>query len=519
MDSGKRYNVMNDSRRYNAYSRARRDSNDTNRLYLAYDKVHGGHVVIRVFWPDKPRDLRSITLAEGVSLVNDLLCAKTHRQFFDAIRKCDYVLLGASRADLSLMNSEEGETVRCTEFLSEGRVHGGKFSGRPIEFGPLPWGYFNKFFWDNFEPADPEILASELYLAGPQPLRANLGKRSPAADRGNGYMYYDQLECLGTKEIVVIEPLADWVTLRSTLAMGGSLLGNIEMAGRGEKQAETILFDSGFARLNTPEPQGRSQFLDHCQEDCQDTCECLVYPFKKQMFRPTTPVKGVYPNLPHGSTYNGTPSLEQAQQARKLRNYLSLKRRKAQHNDSMYQQLGNPGTKKFLSYRYCSDLVFIPLDRYVFFLEKSTLLDQESLEELETTDGPDFFDKSLIYVCLFESDFVSKTQLEIAEQVVITFLTTIEGTVNPVSHELGLTQWGAYFDYDALFLDNEDTPSIRFGTLAGYLWHVLCYHQGYFTATCPNCGCGFIATKQGPKKQFCSDSCRVTYRKLHKDEQ
>lgn len=492
---------------------------DENRLYLAYDKGHGGHVLIRVFPQDGLRSLSSITLAEGVSLVNDLLCAKTHRQFFEVIRKCDYTLLTTTHAVLSLEMSKEGEAVRCTKFYSDDaggleRRYGIKYDGTPIEFGPLPQGCFSQYFRINFDPADPETLASELYLAGPKPLRANLGKRSPTAGPKSDYINYDELEDLGTKETVVIEPMADWITLRNTLAMGGSLLGNIEMAERGEKSAETILNDSGFISLDTPKPLKMFQFLRQRPGDGDEKCCCLVYPFKKQTFRPIAPFRDRYAGL-NNSVNGETSSLDPQLQKRILDAYEKENRtrwREHRHYDEVYKQWITEGRREFRC-EYCSDLVFTPFAEHIRFLEKSNLLDRETLQKIKPTDGPGPFDKSLVYICLLESDFSGRTQLEIAKQVVVTFLTTVENTD---LKRPGSVPWGAHFNYYGLFRGDGDMPNIYFGTLAGYLWHVLCYHQGYFTATCPNCGCGFIATKQGPRKQCCSSSCRVTYTKCLK---
>lgn len=48
------------------------------------------------------------------------------------------------------------------------------------------------------------------------------------------------------------------------------------------------------------------------------------------------------------------------------------------------------------------------------------------------------------------------------------------------------------------------------------LWMLLSNHPDRYLMTCKNCHRTVLSTTQGPNRQFCSDSCRVTWSKTHK---
>ncbi len=416
-------------------------------VFIARDGTLGIHYFVRVSDSLAEADAWSVNAVDHINnlatvknvkgnpmfpsmfdFINKLTTAKSHKQLATALDNAP-LLLGENRGPYQL-----DRVMRVEELL------------------PLIDGEDRCIV-----PVDAKGLAREMFLASPKPLRANRGYSSPAASldvmRGNNAA---SLKSMSAGMPVFIEPVADWMTFRNTLAIGAALLANIE---------------------NPPE-DGR--VLDVCGFELQSSAgrdedePVFSIPFKCSL-------------LPPSLGGRGEPEVKLD---RDLDYMYSL------YGDAFHFFIAPLGLG-------ISDdgMVFVAGEqagtRTDYLVEDAYLRRYcASCHELKPIDR---------YRVVWRLHLCAKqhaSQLDTAKEIVIALWRLNQNLKNADGTLLGRAE-----AYESLFNAEAKSMAYDHRSLVSMAWEALCFHGGRRLTACRHCGCGSFDPVRGRPREYCSASC------------
>lgn len=398
-------------------------------VYIARSRRVLTHFLIR----EQPTDSTHVSDKELVSLINALTTAKSHKQIAAAIESSDLLIgdpEGAGKQPIRVMNPSE-----LYEALQ-----------------------------DEFEPTNAAGLSREMFLASPRKLRANSGRESPAAE-------LDAYECNLTSKLakmegdcrILVEPVQDWMMFRNTIAIGASLLANIEAPREDERALEA----AGFSRF-AGEALGFPIFA-------------LPLKFSASTFA-----------LEFGRHPLRSGGLNPADV-----DYL-YSRYYADEADITRKHGPIPTTTRPLG----GDADVFLASTYIATRRGITALDIAKLLPVEKDTN--------VYLCVRALDGMG--QIDLAKKVVRALWTKTQMLTDAGGSPLGMSP-----DPESLFDPLHKSEPYKCNSLVSSAWNALCFHSGRRLISCKYCGSGVLASAKGPAKEFCNDSCRTQYAERQND--
>lgn len=295
-------------------------------------------------------------------------------------------------------------------------------------------------------------LRAESFIESCRPMRANgVSARRAVSEYGStGALIAEGLEedPADSENLVVVEPLQDWMTLVNSLKLCARLLAAIN------SREQVSLEDLGFAHMTSKRLKGK---------------ELYGLPFK------------------FNTLFSGPDLVEGWQRQDPLFYALTHKKKVGSNAPSVsvpVYALGEGSSSIFVTTR--------PIaagDQHAAGSNKHDI------------------DGKALYLCIEDNG----DQRKMASNVVLMFGKAFRNLSVPQDGATGGdSPCGWEYDADG-GLRGLDAPLIRMLSFASALWYQLVYHPGQRLSRCKWCGDAMMSKDIGPKKEFCTGSCRVQY--------